>query len=536
MESQQSPPHETKSQLPSNEDWIRLYQDWVRSYTNRLPLYTGRIDAAWDGLKKEMALWEQILDSTQEQNYLIHHHVVQFQAFAREAYDILVSQQRQADSMEKEDFRGLVVGVLTAQWLLLRSVVVQRVAGCPYLPRYLFSLGLPFAKELDNGALSLRLREEFQHQGNPLSTSVAQVEVNQAGRNWSIIDGNKLYAVWHINQTLNVYADSLGLYLLDEIAKDYYLRLRTVLLPILKENKDKLDQRYRDNPLVGFAPLVHLGNLAELTVFNRRMPLMISIPFGALPGMTESDKIRMSIPHEVGHAVFAQIPELIDEIKQKVKQQFDEANMSRQQQVLYTMALNWTEEICADLIGTALAGENYALSARWIMASSDTTLGVTDGTHPPSLMRPIIHLLALGKIEQKAGYQLFENVRQELQKQIAQVDASLLNRQFKSIPALMFVKMETISNVLTDLVQRILEVKLSLLGDLKVGELLVRIAETKIVSPSGEPTAWGKIPDNEREEFVLDFPTTPLAPTYATPGVSSSPICCYVSFLKDICC
>lgn len=130
----------------------------------------------------------------------------------------------------------------------------------------------------------------------------------------------------------------------------------------------KLNRHYRDQPLLKVAPLVYLGDAGELTVFNRRVPLMLSIPLSALPGSAQEEFAKMAIPHEVAHAIFAQVPEVIDEIKEKLRHDLltgaiasgSELELSQRDSVLYHMAIDWTEEICADLVGTALAGEQFA--------------------------------------------------------------------------------------------------------------------------------------------------------------------------------
>lgn len=537
----------------SEVDWIALYQQWVN--TSRLAEYEKRIEAARQGLFKDMELWTQTIDHAETWNELLSHHLTQFRNFVAQVYDILIVPEQQNSTApqndltkltaetERDDFRALVIGVLTAQWNLLRSVVGQRVTGSPYIPKFLFELGLEFAAGLDSAAgreqptITPELSQAFNQLGVALSGQAPALQVDKSGSSWTIVDNGKVYSILSTGQKLRVYDGSGGLYALDNDARAYYFRLRHALDPILAASSQKLNSRYRDNPLVDFAPIVYLGELAELSVFNRRTPLMVSVPFGALPGTPDSEKARMAIAHEVAHAVFEQVPELINELKRTLKDRFDQTNPTRQQQVLNTMALNWTDEICADLFGTALGGGEFASSALWIMASSESTLGFADETHPPAIMRPIIHLLALAKIEQDP--QTFYNVRVELQDQIAKADPNtrLLSRQFKSIPALMFVKLETVSALLTEFVQAILEQPLTILGDSTFGDLLTGISNAPFELPTDlKPEDWGEIPDRLRKDFVLDFPPEALAPAFATPGVSGHPICCYISFLKEICC
>ena len=70
------------------------------------------------------------------------------------------------------------------------------------------------------------------------------------------------------------------------------------------------------------APLIHLGNMSIITVFNQNVPLVLSIPYNSVDvddsGMlTEAaEKSRLAIPHETGHAILIQVPELAQELRQ----------------------------------------------------------------------------------------------------------------------------------------------------------------------------------------------------------------------------
>ena len=72
---------------------------------------------------------------------------------------------------------------------------------------YLFSVGLDFVGELDTGQLSAQLRQQFLEHGEALA-SQAQVTVEQAGSEWTIVDAGKKYLILtkSENQTLTVYS------------------------------------------------------------------------------------------------------------------------------------------------------------------------------------------------------------------------------------------------------------------------------------------------------------------------------------------
>lgn len=75
----------------------------------------------------------------------------------------------------------------------------------PNPQRYLFSVGLNFASELDTGDVSEQLRSEFQGHGLELADHV-QVKVEQSGSKWMIVDAGRHYLIRSENQTLNVYS------------------------------------------------------------------------------------------------------------------------------------------------------------------------------------------------------------------------------------------------------------------------------------------------------------------------------------------
>ena len=193
----------------------------------RMLRYRSRIEAALEGLQKDMGLWAEAIPADGSTRAL-RHHIEQFRMFASRAYMLLVGEEMRPPSggppaeyqpmspeqTDREDFREMVAGVLTGQWLLLRNAIVQRVEGSPYRGK----------------------------------------------------DKNS------------------GIQALDADARRYYLCLYKVLNARLEKNSKLLNWRYRSHPLVRFAPLVHLGTGIQLAVFNRRTPLIISVPVGASAG------------------------------------------------------------------------------------------------------------------------------------------------------------------------------------------------------------------------------------------------------------
>ncbi len=243
----------------------------------------------------------------------------------------------------------------------------------------------------------------------------------------------------------------------------------------------------------------------------------------------------MSIPHEVAHAIFVQVPEVTQEVRDQLLAKLEQksrtteqgdAELSRQESILHRMAIDWTEEICADLWGTALAGEEFARSARWTMAGTASSAGLTDATHPPAILRPIIHLQAMEAIA--GDKERFAETREYFLEAIKAsgstipVDSSL-KRRFRSVPALMFVQMETVSGILDAMVRDILALPLQTLGGRTMTQLLIAIYTTKKGKrPTQALPDWVKAIKNS-DDFLLDFPAELIPSSYATPGVSIFP-------------
>ena len=73
----------------------------------------------------------------------------------------------------------------------------------------LFSVPSEHARELDQGVVPAVLRTRFEQQGFPLSDSV-RVEVQHAGRIWSISDADKNYSVRKLAAHLTVYRERIA--------------------------------------------------------------------------------------------------------------------------------------------------------------------------------------------------------------------------------------------------------------------------------------------------------------------------------------
>ncbi len=82
---------------------------------------------------------------------------------------------------------------------------------CMTLPtndRYVFSVPLDHAADLDQGTIPETMLEEFEANGSPLSRA-ARLSVQHLGRVWFIVDLDKKYSVRMVPTGLLVYSERL---------------------------------------------------------------------------------------------------------------------------------------------------------------------------------------------------------------------------------------------------------------------------------------------------------------------------------------
>jgi hypothetical protein len=399
--------------------------------SSRQKIYKSRVNDAWEALRNDIKLW---LPKLPEQSQ-IKHHVEQFLCFCEDAHKCLQTQATEfpnwQEEQDKDTFIISVTGKLTGEWLILRQVAGQYLAGSPYLEKL---------------------------------------------------------------ETLEL-----------EIAQ-HYQTLRKAL-------PSKVRARVSES-----SPLVYLGRIAEMSIFNQNAPILISIPFAA----GYSDEGHFASHHEVSHAVFEQIPALFCELKLKVMNSLltNEPKPTSAQKILYKTILGWLNEIVADLAGTALAGLGFCSSALDTMVEPDAAVGITDTEHPVALIRPYIHLEALKYISSANEQQDVDN----LQGQIEAVVGECLKYRFKSTPALMIVSLKTTQEELSKVVECILATQLDALAGKSLGDVLKSICNPSQPTPSTqpEPIPWGHIEEN-CNDFVLELPDT--SPDYGIPIVSRRGLC-----------
>ncbi|MBD2093575.1 hypothetical protein H6F90_00200 [Trichocoleus sp. FACHB-591] len=435
-------------------------------------LYANRLDTAWDSLYQDIQRWQDAMGDT---DGVITHHLQEFAKFSRHAYLALIPSQPSetgdqsskqsnqinqslGDNLDAQDFRAVVIGVLTAYWTLLRQVAAQRLPGSPYYT--------------------------------------------------------------HVQQ-------------LDQLSIQYYYRLRQALPSDLQAQ------------IVPCAPIVHLGDMSMLTIYNRQ-PLVLSVPLNAIDDNPNAQKSQAAIPHEIGHAIFLQIPKLLEELSNKLKEK--QKGLSKQQQILAEMINYWLEEILADMIGTALASDAFLISAIWITATSEANVGLADQEHPPTVIRPFIHLKVLEYLEahnQSTISQLkqtksdYTNTLDDLRQQfIMKTVGNRLERQFKSIPVLTFITLDDVKNALEETVELLLKpstdpdaLQLAALDNQTIGDLLINCAQqTNVLISNNQLNYWGDLQAEDLRQFSLPISGN-LETIFNTPMTISKRICDWLPFL-----
>lgn len=421
--------------------------------------YRDRLDTAWRSLRKDIVERWRNIDFGEDK--VIAHHIQEFEKFSKSAYERLKSSP--PSTLESEDFRAIVIGVLTAYWNLLRQVATQRLENSPY-------------------------REDLKE--------------------------------------------------LDQLSIRDYHRLRTVLPQQLKGKVSTC------------APIIHLGDISMLTIYNQQ-PLVLSTPINAIDrDDPNAERSRASISHEIAHAILIQVPEILDELNSHLSSIGE--NLSGLRKVLNNMIVGWLEEILADMIGTTLARDIFVVSAIWITATSETNVGLADDKHPPTVIRPFIHLKVLEHLEQLDLYkspareeqiaQLKDSYNKKLENLseqfMEQTVGNRLERQFKSIPALTFITLKDVKEALEETVILLLKSKgeqgslpLKALDGETIGDLLTECAQHADIQPAdNQRVPWGDIPTEDSENFILPLPGN-LATIFHTPMTLSKGICDWLPFL-----
>ena len=249
------------------------------------------------------------------------------------------------------------------------------------------------------------------------------------------------------------------------------------------------------------SPLAYLGPIARMFMFDENAPCLISTPFGAAHTGDEvgQELCRQTIPHEATHAVFEQIPGLLDELKSKCGSQLAKSGASPRLSCLHPILLDWLNEIIADMGGTALAGEPFARSAAVIMIMPERNVGVTDKRHPIPVVRPYIHAWVLENThsDKAAGFKTF----------LEGLTEDYLDRNYESLPAVVSVTLGEVRDELIKLVGFIWGTELETLNGHSIGEVFSaavrpKTTKAKVVDGARSLPAWGS-PQTSEKEFIF---------------------------------
>lgn len=308
---------------------------------------------------------------------------------------------------------------------------------------------------------------------------------------------------------------------LDGFADNCYQRLRSVL-----QSKEFAVKGISES-----SPLVYLGPIARLFLFDEEAPCLISAPFGAANDKDEHGKelSRQTIPHEVGHAIFEQISGLLDELKFKINANLARTTTSKKQSLIQSVILNWLEEMLADMTGTALAGRPFAESASQITIMPEKIVGITDGYHPIPLLRSFVHGWVLEQLDPETGA--------EFNQQLIILTAGYIDRPFESLPAVITVTMKEVKEELLKIVEQVWDCPLDTLHDGSLGAVFQAVfntAQTLLVGQREHLPVWGSLSGKSEDViFRLVGPGKPSSPLPGLPLYFDA-VCCPLGI--PICC
>jgi hypothetical protein len=297
---------------------------------------------------------------------------------------------------------------------------------------------------------------------------------------------------------------------LDGFAEDCYRRLSTVLQ----------SQDFKVKGLSESSPLVCLGPIARLFLFDEEAPCLISAPFGAAntDDAHGQELCRQTIPHEVGHAIFEQVSGLLDELKFKVASEVKHSD-TKKQGLIRSVILNWLEEIVADIAGTALAGLPFAESASEITIMPDRLIGITDGEHPIPLLRSFVHAWVLEQLDPADA--------DPFKERLAALTDDHIKKPFESLPAVIPVTMQEVKKELLVVVESIWNCPLDVLNQQTLGKVFGEVFQAPAPPRrANDLPDWGNV--TGRSDEVIFRLVGPLSPTSALPGL---PL-----FLDSVCC
>jgi hypothetical protein len=284
---------------------------------------------------------------------------------------------------------------------------------------------------------------------------------------------------------------------LDHFAGSCYQRLRLVLQ----------SDEYRVKGISESSPLVYLGPIARLFLFDEEAPCLISVPFGAANNQDHngSELSRQTIPHEVGHAIIEEISGMLEELKFKTNSQLAGTTTSKKQGLIRSVILNWLEEMVADMTGTALGGRAFAESASQLTIMPEKIIGLTDGYHPIPLLRSFVHGWVLEQLDPDDGITFNQHM--------TQLTVNYIDQPFESLPAAITVTMKEVKKELLEIVALVWGCNLEALNGHTLGELLQAVFHADTPSELNPRAQWGNLTGKSEDViFRLVGPNSLISP------------------------
>jgi len=316
-----------------------------------------------------------------------------------------------------------------------------------------------------------------------------------------------------------------------------YLNVLQSLDDKSEEDYERLRQALEDvsglKNISNSPPLVYLGPIARLFVFDEKGPCVISTPFGVVNQQNALAQTlsTQTIPHEVAHAIFEEIPDLLDELKLRISidNRPSAIEPTKKQRAIDSVIFNWLNEIIADMAGTALEGEAFARSAAIIMTVPEKIIARADQTHPAPLLRPYIHAQVLKK--------LFSDAAPSFYKSLDKSTSKYQNQPYEGLPAFIDVSLEELLTCLVEIVDRIWDTELKTLGGSTLGKVLTAAAHKKVSKRViDELPKWGDPEENQKpeDEVLRLLGPIDLVSPLPSPQLFESEVCCWVG--AQTCC
>jgi hypothetical protein len=427
------------------------YQESYRKY---------RLNPSLKNLIADIQRWENCDTTTN----VMRHHVRQFRIFCEQIHAQLLADygvaRKKGDQPDlvgddwqwEEDqliFESRVINTLNEQWQILRDAAMQHITGSPYAAAL---------NTLERRMSRLCARLEQALPSRPDGHIFASPPVLYVG------EGTRIQFIGTAPAVISV---SLG---------------------ALSDT----------NPKRGEAP-------AQLPHSGTGDGTLIALHQDA----SENDASALSIAHELGHLACESMPHLIDDLKTKLREKW--RNDTAQMAALHDVMIGWTEEILADMFGTALEGYDFAVSASKLALAPESLFVLGDSEHPIRAIRPFVHVDLLNYFaKRQVPMNHSRSAVERLEGSLTNFITPLLGRRVSLNDSVTVLTLDIVREQLQRMTQLILSAKPAAFQGRTVGEVLVAcVASAAIDEPAGDPELldWGETSIAEVAGQVLRLPS-----------------------------